>query len=150
MTYAVRGSEELKRVADRLKATGATGLKRELLKGIRTSAQKAVPDIQESARSTLPHTGGLNEIVASQVYNVAIRAAGASPSVRLQGKGMKELRDIDAGRLRHPVWGNRSTWVAQTVPAGFFTNAIARRAPQIRIEIKHVLDEVAFKIASGL
>lgn len=146
--FEVRGGQQLQALARRLEDAGRRDLRNELLRGIRTSGKKVIPVIRTSAQR-LPRSGGLADRVASQPYSVSTSLTGASARVRLQGKGMKELRDIDAGRLRHPVWGNRDVWRAQTVPAGFFTKAIASRAPRIRSDIQHVMGDVARKVTGG-
>lgn len=143
--FQVRGAQDLAKLAARLKETGQGELRKELLRGVRGSAKKAIPDIKQSAYRTLPRGGGLADNVARQVYSVLSRYALSGAKVSLLGRGMKELKDIDSGRLRHPVFGNRDVWKQQQVEPGFFTDAISRRAPQIRRDIEKVMQEVARK-----
>lgn len=148
--FTVVGAGDLARLAGRLKAEGHGALRLELMRGIRNAAKRAIPDVTNSALHTLPRTGGLNTRVASQVISVRSSYAGSGARVRLQGQGMKELRDIDAGRVRHPVWGNRKRWAAQNVTPGFFTNPIVKRAPDIRMEIELIMRAVAYKVTRGV
>lgn len=147
--FELRGANELHVLAERLHEAGRGDLRKELLRGIRGSAKKAIPDIRQSAYRTLPRRGGLAERVGQQAYGVQTRLAGSSASVRLAGKGMKELRDIDAGRLRHPVFGDRKTWSQQSVTPGFFSNAVARRAPSIRKDIEKAMGNIANRVTGG-
>lgn len=147
--FEVRGSHDLAVLAQRLKAAGNGELRRQLLRSIRGSARKAIPDIRQSALETLPKRGGLAARIADQAYGVQTRLGGSSASVRLAGKGMKELRDIDAGRLRHPVYGDRGRWVTQSVTPGFFSNPIERRAPRIRRDIQNAMGDIARKVTGG-
>jgi hypothetical protein len=147
--FEVRGAHELQALAERLKEAGEGELRKELLREIRGSAKKAIPDVRQSAYRTLPKRGGLAERVGKQAYAVQTRLSGSSASVRIVGKGMKELRDIDAGRLRHPVFGDREKWKAQSVTPGFFSGAIERRAPSIRRDIEKAMGNIAHKVTGG-
>jgi hypothetical protein len=147
--FEVRGAHELQALALRLKKAGDGELRKQLLREIRGSARKAIPDVRQSAYRTLPKRGGLAERVGKQAYAVQTRLSASSASVRLAGKGMKELRDIDSGRLRHPVYGNRKIWKAQSVPPGFFSGAIERRAPSIRRDIEKAMGDIARKVTGG-
>lgn len=140
--FEVRGSAELARLARGLKEAGNGGLQRELRRRIRAAVKPVIPDVRQSAYRTLPKRGGLAERVGKQAYGIRT-ALGSGASVRLAGRGMKELRDIDRGRLRHPVFGNRKVWKAQAVTPGFFSDAVERRAPKIRGEIAKAVGDVA-------
>lgn len=147
--FEIRGAQQLAALAAKLKAEGNGDLRKELLREIRGSAKKAIPDVRQSAFRTLPKRGGLAKRVGDQAFGVQTRLSGSSASVRLAGKGMKELRDIDRGHLRHPVFGDREKWKAQAVTPGFFTNAIARRAPSIRKDIEKAMGGIARKVTGG-
>jgi hypothetical protein len=140
--FEVRGSRDLHVLAQRLAEAGRGDLRKELLREIRGSAKKAIPAIRLSA-SRLPRRGGLAERVSQQAYVAQTRLAGSSASVRLVGKGMKELRDIDAGRLRHPVFGDRERWVAQSVTPGFFSQAVGASRASIRRDIEKAMGDTA-------
>jgi hypothetical protein len=148
--FEIRASRNLQALAKRLKDTDRS-LRNQLLRHVRVAAQAAIPDVQQAARDTLPRGGGLADRVASQAYRVQASYAGRSGArVRIAGVGMKELRDIDAGRVRHPVYGNRSVWRAQSVAPGFFSRTIANRAPEIRAEIGRAVEDAAHTITEGL
>lgn len=147
--FQVRASRNLQVLAQRLKETDRP-MRNQLLRHVRVAAQAAIPDIREAAREQLPQGGGLADRVADQAYRVQASYAGAGARVRIAGLGMKELRDIDSGRLRRPVFGNRQIWKQQSVQPGFFTKTIANRAPKIRAEIVRAADDVARSITEGL
>lgn len=147
--FEVRGSHQLHVLAQRLAEAGRGDLRKELLREIRGSARKAIPDVRQAAFRTLPRRGGLAERVGKQAYAVQTRLAGSSASIRIAGKGMKELRDIDAGRLRHPVFGDRGRWKAQSVTPGFFSKTIERRAPSIRKDVEKAMGDIARKVTGG-
>jgi hypothetical protein len=150
-TYVeIRGGKNLARIARDLKEAGEGGLRRELLRGVRKSTRTAIPDIEASALETLPKRGGLAARVASQKFGSRTGLSGDIARVRIVGTGMKELKDIDAGRLRHPVYGNRKVWKGQVVPSGFFTRPLERKAPAIRRDLDEVMRAVSRKIEKGI
>lgn len=148
--FEVRGSKDMATVARRLKEAGRTDLRKELLAGVRAAGSKAIPDIRNAARANLPRGGGLADLVASQPYSVRTSLALSGAKVSIVGRGMKELRDIDQGRLRHPVYGDRSNWSAQRVTPGFVSVTMAAQAGAIRDEVEGAMDKVAREITSGL
>lgn len=142
--FEIRGGDDLKRVARELKAAGDGQLRRDLLRGIRESVKPGIPEVRASAASTLPKRGGLADRVAGQQY--AVRTSLAAGRVSVLGKGMKELIDIDKGKLRHPLFGNREKWIGQSVEPGFFTKPLEARGPSIRTAVLKVISDVARKI----
>jgi hypothetical protein len=147
-----QGARDLETVAKRLKATGRGDLRKQLLAGIRKEGKETVKDIKRSAAESLPHRGGLAELVSRSSYGVRTRLSGNGVGVRIQGtsRSVKSLRALNAGRLRHPVYGNRKVWAEQHVEPGWFDKPIERDAPQIRRGIDRVLSDTAAKIERGI
>lgn len=152
MASLEQGARDLELVGKRLKAQGRGDLRKELLKGIRTEAKPAVADVKASARANLPQRGGLAAIVGGSSFGVRTRLTGNSAGVRITGtsRSVKGMRAINAGRLRHPVFGNRKTWAEQHVEPGFFSEPIERRAPQIRGGIERVMKRIANDVERGI
>lgn len=148
--FEVRGSQKLAALGARLTAAGDRSLRREFLAGIRAGAQEIIPDIRQSALDTLPKRGGLAQRVADQSYGVQTRLAASGGRVSLVGRGMKELRDIDRGHLRHPVFGNREVWKAQEVTPGFVTNPANKHIAKIQLNISILMRHTAEAIGRGL
>lgn len=146
------GARELEIVARRLKETGNSGLKKELLAGIRKEGKETVKDIKKSAADVLPHAGGLAELVSRSSYGIRTRLTGNSVGVSIKGtsRSVKSLRALNAGRLRHPVFGNRDVWVEQSVEPGWFDKPVERDADNIRQGIDRVLADIARKIERGI
>ncbi len=59
-----------------------------------------------------------------------------------------DLRSLDAGRLRHPLYGNRRHWYTQRVRAGFWTKTMRKEAKTVRKAMLAVADEVARELKS--
>lgn len=143
-------SKDLGVLAKNLKEAGDGDLRKQLLAAIRKGAGKAIPDIRASASRTLPRRGGLAARVASQKFAVRTSLALGGGSVRIIGQGMKELGDLDRGSLRHPVYGDRSNWVVQSVVPGFFSKPITAKLPEIADDVKEAVDDVSRQIVRGV
>lgn len=146
-----RGAEQLEAVGRRLKGTAGAPLRRELLAGIRAGTKSTVQDIREEARTTLPHRGGLAALVAGGQFAARTRLTGSGAGVRIVGssRSIRSLTQLNAGRLRHPVFGDRATWVTQFVAPGFFDLPIQRNLPNIRAAVDKALSDVSRKIEKG-
>jgi hypothetical protein len=139
----VAGAEQLKVLGAELRAQGEEGkvFRRQLLAAIRTAAAPAPEAVKESARRTLPHGGGLNEFIATSRISVRNRLTGKGVGVRIVGtksggKNGHDLEAIDAGRVRHRVFGR---WVkgipTQEVEPGFFTKPLEETSPKVTLAV---------------
>lgn len=144
----VRASRELAFVAARLKAAGDGGVHREVRRGLRNGARPVADAAHAAALERLPHAGGLNEWVADGLYGVRTNLGGAHPSVRVVvSKKGHDLKAIDAGKLRHPVFGHRDRWMTQQIPPHILTDAMRDAAPEARAELARTLDEYVRRLA---
>jgi hypothetical protein len=141
------GADQLAAVAKRLEDAGerGKGLRKELLKQIRIAAKPLVQDVRNSAIDTLPARGGLNRQIRKGV-GIRTRAAGKSVGVRIVAKNRYAIKSMDKGRLRHPVFGNRDVWVAQSVPAGWFTRPVEAGADDARKGALRAINDIARKV----
>lgn len=143
----IQGADQLGDIARHLKETGDKELRKELYRGIQRAAKPLRTAAQQAARENLPKRGGLNEWVASSKFSITTRG-GRDPAVRVAGKKAgHDLKRMDQGRLRHPLYGNRRHWFIQQIPAGWFSTAMTARAPAVRRDVVAVLDDVAARIA---
>lgn len=144
----IQATRELESVARRLKRAGDADLRRELLRGINRAVRPLKQAVQDAAVRELPKRGGLNRWVADSKFGSRTRAtAGRDARVTITTKKAgHDIRAIDRGRLRHPVFGNRTTWVNQEVKPGWFTRTVSDGSPIVRRELERVIDDVARKI----
>lgn len=143
----IQGVEQLNALAKALKEAGDKGLQRELSKGIRNAVKPFKDRVVESAMETLPSGGGLNALVAARVRRARIRRSANGVQVVAAGsKGMKDLAAIDAGSVRHPVFGNRAAWVSQDVTPGFWSDAEKESAPEAAKGVVQAMETVRAKI----
>lgn len=142
----LRGSEQLRELAARIKETGNKPLRNELTKGLRAATEPMRSDITAAASDRLPRRGGLGALVASYKVTHSLRQSGRNPGVRITMKGGKQLPLVDAGRVRHPVFGDRKRWVTQAIAPGFWSDPIDAASAKAAQEIQNVLDAVERKL----
>lgn len=153
----VEGAEKLGILGRSLRRAGNVELRKELYRGL----NRAVKPLREVAKRTpldrpgLPSRGGLSDTVASSLRSRGVRVrrrlGGRNPGISLSGVWSgHDIRALNRGRLRHPVFGNRGVWVTQTIASGFWDKPLEREAPKTRKEVVRVLDELAQQIARSV
>lgn len=147
----VRGHEQLADLGRRFKAAGdrGKGLRRQLLKDIRVAVKPVLPEIRSHAASILPKRGGLAADVASAQLAVRTTLGAKSASVRIVSTSPGRFRDLNRGRLRHPVFGNREKWVQQHVWPGWFTDRIEARKPRMQGAVIQAMKQTSRDIEKG-
>lgn len=116
-------------------------LKRDFSKRLNAAARPAMREVVEEGAEQMPHRGGLSALVASQ-GTVTLSRAGWGISAILSNK-RTQLGRLNAGKLRHPLFGNTKHWYGQTVPEGAFTDAFTKREDEIQREVAKVYDDVS-------
>ncbi len=129
--------------------------RREVVNEIRRELRKPLPalraDFRANALGTLPARGGLGGWVAASRISIRFKDSGRSAGVYIKvskkaGDGDKaDLDRLDtAGRVRHPLYGNRRYWFGQTVPPGVFTNAFNAQdwLEHVDRAFDHALDKI--------
>lgn len=146
----VTGGEDFLKVSKALKAAGRTGLRKALHKGLQEGAKPLIPGARDSARRTLPQSGGLAGQVAKAPMRVRVRT-GATPGVAVVvGKNRSGARAANRGQVAHPVFGNRDRWVRQAVPDDWFDGYMERNAPKVRPDLQRVIDRVLDDVVKGV
>ena len=135
----VEGANQLAAVQRALK-NASPHVRRELSRGIREATEPVAREALDNIEPTLPSGGGLAAAVHADTTVVAQRRGGrASPGIRLRAKSARDVRRMDRGRLRHPLFGNKDHWFTQNIPPGWFTTPVLRSAPHLRkVLLKHI------------
>lgn len=137
---------ELPLLAKRLRAAGMLGVRSEMVAGLRRAARPLIPDIQASARSSLPRGGGMNDYMARRRPSVSVRTgpATAGVSIRYSGKGSYS----DTGQWRHPVFGHRDRWATTSYPPAvdWYPKGAEQGTPAARREMDAILAAVAVQV----
>jgi hypothetical protein len=140
----ITGGEDFARVAKRLKDAGDRELTRELNKAVREAMAPARRAMEQSLDQNLPHRGGFDRKLRGEVkFRIVRRANG----LRLTTSHRYQLRLIDQGRVRHPLFADRGHWYTTTIEPGVLTKPFEENADQARQKIGEATDRVARKIA---
>lgn len=153
VSMQVKGAKEFADLVGALKAAGRTDLKNELYKGLGRATKPLKPLVQQSARKRLPRRGGLAEKVAKSRITVKKTTAGNKIGVRLVGSNRIDIRSMDAGRLRWPVFPkpNQSRqqwkWHERHIRPGWWSEPLGSTAPrQARQEVIRAVGTVKDKL----
>lgn len=95
-----------------------------------------------------------NESLAHKVANASyvVRSVGGSrdPQIQIRGRAKGgqtlDLKSINDGIVRHPVFDNREKWVSQRVHPGFFFRACEANKDEVEGGIKEALRNVAAQL----
>lgn len=148
-------SLEFAALAMRLRYADDTGLKDELNRTVADATRPVIAQIRAIMPPLLPDRYA-ETLDADLELSTSKRTAGSEPGVRITGRTRsgkeRKLRDVDEGRLTHPLFGNRAgKWYTQEAPSvrpGFFTGPCLGSAPAMRDAILAGMDSVAQKITT--
>lgn len=123
----------------KLRRASRRKLRAKVRKVLMAETKTARSAIKKGAREGLPGRGGLNKWAAvTPVVSSSFDGPTARVSIVMKKSG-HDLAALDAGEVRHPLYGNRGTWIKQSIRPGFFTDAIARES-----------DDMARRVADAL
>lgn len=145
MDVVITGGDELYAVAKRLRGADKV-IRKEMLQGIRDGAKPVTAAVKANAQSILPHRGGLAALISKSSVRVQTNTSAGKAGVRIVAKNPKNIYGMDQGRLRHPVFGDRTTWVEQSIPAGWFTKPIKASADTFRGHIVKAIERASQQI----
>ncbi|MFB6950176.1 hypothetical protein ACFCXP_11150 [Streptomyces niveus] len=159
----IHGTGQLLTLSRRLRTAGGPRLQQNMARRIRRAAEPLHRDLRSTiARLPLRSTGrGAGKrggpsptqrpfrATLAGAVRISVRS-GSAPGARVFIDGALLPPDIsagvlyqlDAGRLRHPVFGNRRRWANQTTAPGWWGRTVNRHTPRMRAEVARVLDDV--------
>lgn len=159
----VEGAAELRRVAAQIRAEGRKDLSREMGKALSRAADPLKQKIRESAAETMPRSGGYaGAFEKSLRFRASQRGSGDSAAYSLStyADGESERRDIralEAGKLRHPVFGRSrpgrrkgervaNPWTVTSIRPGFHKRATAKAADEAVKQLNQVVGDFARRL----
>lgn len=158
----IDGQAQIRKLAAHIRASGDKGLGRELAKALEKAVEPLKQAIVTSAGQAMP-SGYTATLTRSLRHRRTTRVAARQASVRLAtfGEGAKERRDLpslEAGRLRHPVYGrsrptrrgrSANPWAVTRIRSGFYERGIQRAGDEAEKRALVVLDEFADRLTKG-
>ena len=140
-------SARLRRIAAELKTAGETGIRRELNKAIRASAQPLKTSVQNAALAQLPRSGGLAKREADNV-KIQILTSARNSGIRMRNTRIGASQ-TEKGYVRHPVFGTWRPGVpSQQIPRaeGWWSYTLAKEAPVVARALTATITAYSFKI----
>lgn len=133
-----RGARRTRKVKTGATLTNAVSGKTHAVKIVRKGGMKASESLAKRAAGATISVKG---------------TAGRNPKVTITartkaGKSI-DLKALDAGNVRHPIFGNRRKWVSQTVTPNTFSDGVESNLDGVRDEILRALDAMTAKLATG-
>ncbi|MFD7791031.1 hypothetical protein [Streptomyces sp. NPDC059759] len=145
----------------RLRAAGGENIRSSMQRRIRRAAEPLRDDLQDTmlgldirsqGRTTRQGGPSLNGIPLRSTIAAAIRISvrttgGAGATVWIDPSrlppGYKNIPgQLNQGRLRHPVFGNRRRWVNQYASPPWWDQTVRQHRPRMEAEVARVLDDV--------
>ena len=148
---------ELEALAFRLRRAGDGELVREVTKAMRDAVVPVQDEIRAGLAPTSPKLPDryAAELDADLRIGTNVRTTDRDPGVAITGQALgktRKLRDLDAGRIHHPLFGDREKWFLQEEPSvqpGWFTGPAEAAGPRVRAGIERALADVADKAVKG-
>lgn len=136
-------ASEYKALVQRLRAADRS-VQTSLRRRLREAGKPLADAVIQEGPEGLPEGGGLADFLRSAKGGLSMTATRLQ--IRLS-YGKHDLAAVNRGRLRHPVFGHRRTWVNQSVAAGTYDKAIEKHADEAGREIEQVLDDIARELS---
>ena len=160
----VHGAAELRKVAAKIRAEGAKDLSRQLSDALSKATDPIRQSIRDSAEEVMPRRGGYNAVFGKSLRFRNSRRTGADEATVVlssYAEGSKERRDIialEAGRLRHPVWGrsrpgarkgerHANPWAVTSIRAGFWRRGTDKALDEAQKQLQHVIADFSRRLA---
>jgi len=141
MSLEIQGQKELAALAAGLHKAAAT-FQNDMLTSVADAVKPLQSSVPRSALSTLPKRGGLAKRVAASRYSIQRRGN----IIRFATTNAYNIKQMDAGTVRHPVYGNRAKWVSQSVPPSWWTKPITQETPRIVRDMQREMQRIVNRI----
>jgi hypothetical protein len=162
MRVQVTGQKDLYRMAHNLHAAGQKGLKRELDKASRQAGNILADEVRKSTKAYIPQKfeSGFDTAFETKVEVRLLAGRRITVVFYARGKSVnRDIRAMNAGRLRHPVFGRfrrlkdgsrqANPWVEQRIRPGLVDEPAERAVPRARKKIEDAIERVSQQIVKG-
>lgn len=155
LDVTVSGLDDIARLSRDLRKMGEKDVPKAMRAAGKRIGAPANDLIAAAAIEVLPHSGGLNEWVAGRLKStVLVKLSGKNVGITIKTKhrgqkGATDLKALDRGKARHPLYGDRGHWYLTAVPAGFVKEALAPMADTAEQEFLAAVDEIIRAYVAG-
>ena len=147
----INGGAAFKHAAQQMRAQGRRDLSKQMMAALVEAGKPIEQSISAEAYDSMP-SGYKALLTASLAHRQGRRTGGqqARLILRTYADGQVKRRDIRAlekGILRHPLWGKRSQkWYITSFRPGFHARGTARMRDHVQPELLKVVQEFAQKL----
>ncbi|MFJ6566425.1 hypothetical protein ACIQNU_03335 [Streptomyces sp. NPDC091292] len=165
----ITGTGQLLELQRQLRRAGRENIRASMQRRIRRAAEPLRDDLQDAIRGLdirsrgrgtgkrggpSPTTRPLRATIAAAI-RISVRTSAGSAGARvwvdrsllprdIADSGL--LKQINEGRVRHPVFANRSRWAQQNATPLWWDNTVRRGLPRMEREVTRVLDDIQRRI----
>lgn len=148
----VRGAGPIRRYARQLRAEG-----KRLPGELRREAERGLAGVEREIRSragaSVPRRYS-RVLVPSLRFKRSVQLVRDGGGIRLtvwavSPTGRRALDDLNEGRLRHPVFGDRERWYGQRVRPGMVTGPFEAGEKEVIKRLTKVRDDLRDRLARG-
>lgn len=136
MTFvSVGGIEEFRNRGAELLKLDDRRIVLDMRKELRAHAKPVGDAVNKAIADVMPRRGGLSDLVARTGRTSLLTDLQRGVRLSLANRRGMRMAAFEAGRLRHPVWGNRKAWARQSVPSGAGEREFAQHADQLAMQV---------------
>lgn len=148
--FEIRATGSLEALAKDLKGADKQ-LRRNLLANLRTAGKPVVTEMKKNLRTDMPQRGGLARDLGRAKIGVRTKTSGKSAGVRIEAShSQHDLAAVEAGLIRHPVFGRKGPWVTQKVPAGRLSAPVDDAKPEMQRAVVKAMEQVRADLERGM
>lgn len=144
---AVMGADTMAALARDLRRVGDKGLRTEFYRGLNRVTKPVVPAVRASFTATLPKRGGLGKTINRTTKVKRKVLTGRNPGIKVFADGKHDIVNLNKGRLRHPLFGNRRHWFDQSITPGMFDRPLEAMTPVVQSEAIAVMGRIQRDLA---
>lgn len=137
--FTITAMKDVQRAHAKIDRLAQNKMQAALNKSLRAATKDTRKALKQAPVDALPKRGGLNKWAArTPTVRIHIRGREQGVHIKMTKRG-HDLRALNRGRARHPVFGNRKVWVTQTVQSGWWDAATNKEGPRIVNEVMDTL-----------
>ncbi|QHC16861.1 hypothetical protein GR131_16185 [Streptomyces sp. GF20] len=164
MRVQILGTGQLLELQRRLRAAGNENIRASMQRRVRRAAEPLQGALQDSIRhldltsagrkpgkrgGQSPTTRPLRATIAGAI-RISVRNTGAGAGARVwididrlpNDITFGLLKQINEGKVRHPVFGNKSRWAQQNASPLWWDRTVRAHTPRMTREVERVVDDV--------
>lgn len=133
VSFKVSGGGGVAAARGRLEQAARGGLRRDLERAVATGTARVEPEYRGRLSRRMPQRGGAAREIASRI---AVNRARIAYGQRISARHSNfDMRSIERGRLRHPLFGDRGNWYDTPVPPRLFAESVRACDDELREQI---------------